>query len=95
MVARVGGEPDAVAGVIEAGVHGKHAEYQHVAGLEIARQPTPAECGAQLGRVVREPPAIADVAATSHARVGVTHFVGAKLVHVFGAVAFVEAGVLV
>ena len=54
LVAGVGGETEAIAGVGDRAVHGVHSEEQHIAALKLGGLPLPAELLHHLDRVVRE-----------------------------------------
>ena len=63
LVAGVAGDADVIAVVIEAAMHQKDREDQHIAHLVVGGQPAATDAGAQRNRVAREPAARGDVAA--------------------------------
>src|SRR5215207_10460598 len=93
LVARVGGEPDTLRAVVQAGVYRVGAERQEIARPVLRGEPAPPELSAQFHRVVGEP-AVPPPPVHDRASFGVlllARHVLAVLVHVPRQVAVAEA----
>ena len=95
LVTGIRGEADFVGGVVEAGMHRKHAKNQYIAQFVVGREPASTECLAQFGGVFGKPATVADVATATHFGVAGPDLVFTKLVDILAAVAVVEAVVAV